>query len=143
MRIVTPVIRPIARDAAGKVVSSEAGQALSQRRKIMDGGRHCAPKKIMSNFIKHIIETPVENVGANTESVQDILHRKIKKVIEEIDDAELLLDYAKFLAEYTIPKPKAVEESKPPVIGNPELERELSIEEQMQQRRKYAERTDS
>jgi hypothetical protein len=133
---------PLPRNERGQVVGSDAARRLAKIRveRCKQTGeryrtRQHSPvygnmrlRTLLRNIIEEIIGTPIELDKGKPIDIVDELRKKVAKIIMECDDPKTVLEYTNMLARYTVSPPKAEENKK--LKGNPDLERELGVEEE-------------
>ena len=130
MTVRQPILGHVERDAGGRPVDSAAARAMCMRRKLWKGKDSYRPGRMEQNLIELLTTMPIESDDGAPETVIETLARKSAELIKKSSDPGLLLEYTKLITKHTVPVPRAAEQVVQKVLGNPDIERELGIEEE-------------
>lgn len=125
----TPIILPIERGKEARVFTSEAGRALNLRRKVR-AGNNSYRRLMAKNLVEQLLKANIDG----KEIAEFIVQKHAERLVKQSDPN----DIAKTLEmaiRYTVPVPRAPEPVPERRVGNPDLERDLGIEEELKLRR--------
>lgn len=127
----------IRRTKTGRVMDSESAKAL---RRLSPNARTRGQKSdnyfkrleaLMREFAHEFFSVPIEGKDGKAESIIEKTRRKLAEAVDAMDPKarpDQVVAVASLIAKYTLPMPKAEESKK--VVGNPDVERDLGVEEE-------------